>query len=125
MEGEELAAQHVAQGGAHYEGGLEDGDVEGGRGLADTLLQESDAQGDQRSRPRPVQQLTQYEDVPVAGQGALHLLPLLLTVVPPPGARGLTEVSTQRAVVRPASLRVESVDRSGEVGHSVDQTTQA
>ena len=100
VESEELTPQHVAHGGAHDEGRLEDGDVEGGRAGADALLQEGDAEGDQGSRPCSVQQLAQDEDVPVAGQGPLPL-PLLLSclTVPPGGVGpGLTEISTQRAV---------------------------
>ena len=72
-----------------------------------------------------MQQLAQYEDVPVAAQRGLTL-PLL-----PPGLTAvlLAEIelslAAQRTALRPPGLRGEPVDRAGEVGDGVDQAAQA
>ena len=54
MDGEELSSEDIAQGWPHYEGGLEDGDVDGRVVEADALLHEGDAEGDERRGPGPV-----------------------------------------------------------------------
>ena len=64
MEGEELAAQDVAHGRAHHEPGLEHADVERGVRGGHDLVQEGEAQGDDRSGAEPMQQLPEDEHKP-------------------------------------------------------------